>query len=238
MPPACRAEWFVAGHRGLHSRRRWTGQYTSELGVITVDTTARRQGTTTTARRRKVDGQSVARVKILETADRLFYSEGIRSVGIDRVVTESGVARVTFYRHFPAKDDLVVAYVEGRLQRDRDELIELEKIYQEPHEVLRNIGRRLYEEAAATGFQGCPYSKVSVEFFDREHPVREASLKHRIWFKAEVERLLLEMGNSEPQAAAERLLMLRAGAMAIAANNGWELQMWKVFLDTWNAIIG
>jgi AcrR family transcriptional regulator len=203
-----------------------------------MSATAGRQGTATTARRRKVDGQSVARIKILETADRLFYSEGIRSVGIDRVVTESGVARVTFYRHFPAKDDLVVAYVEGRLQRDRDELNKLRQIYPEPRETLRAIGRRLYEEAAATGFQGCPYSKVSVEFFDRNHPVREASLKHRSWFKAEVESLLLEMGNSEPAAAAERLLMLRAGAMAIAANNGWEVQMWKVFLDTWNEIVG
>lgn len=182
--------------------------------------------------------QSVARSKILQTADRLFYSEGIRAVGIERVVTESGVARVTFYRHFPSKDDLVVAYVDLRLQHDRDELAELKNLYQEPREVLRAIGRRLYEEAAATGFRGCPYSNVSTEFFDRKHPVRDATLQHRIWFMTEVKQLLQAMGHPAPAVAAERLLMLRAGAMAIAANNGWERPMWKVFLDTWNDVIG
>ncbi len=54
----------------------------------------------------------------------------------------------------------------------------------------------------------------------------------------EVEDLLREMGNPEPEVSAEQLLMLRAGAMAIAGNNGWERPMWKVFLDTWNATIG
>jgi AcrR family transcriptional regulator len=148
------------------------------------------------------------------------------------------VARVTFYRHFPAKDDLVVAYVELRLQHDRDELAELRKLYQDPREVLRQIGRHLYEEAAATGFRGCPYSNVSTEYFDRDHPVRDATLQHRVWFRAEVEQLLREMGNPDPSVSAERLLMLRAGAMAIASNNGWERQMWTVFLDTWNATVG
>lgn len=189
-------------------------------------------------RRRTVDGRSVARDRILATADQLFYREGIRSVGIDRVITESGVARVTFYRHFPAKDELVRTYVDRRLQRDRDELAELKHLYDDPREVLRAIGRRLYEEAADAEFRGCPYSNVSTEFFDRDHPVREATLRHRVWFKAEVEELLRAMGNSTPEASAETLLMLRAGAMAIAANNGWERQMWTVFLDQWNDIIG
>ena len=55
---------------------------------------------------------SAARQRILDTAFRLFYAHGIRGVGVDRIIAESGVAKATFYKHFPAKDDLVVAYLD------------------------------------------------------------------------------------------------------------------------------
>ena len=53
-----------------------------------------------------------ARDRILDTAFRLFYARGIRAVGVDLIIAESGVAKATFYKHFPAKDDLVVAYLD------------------------------------------------------------------------------------------------------------------------------
>ena len=55
---------------------------------------------------------SAARERILDTAFRLFYAHGIRAVGVDLIIAESGVAKATFYKHFPAKDDLVVAYLD------------------------------------------------------------------------------------------------------------------------------
>src|SRR5688572_1362712 len=55
---------------------------------------------------------SPARRRLLDTATRLFYTEGIRAVGIDRIIAEAGVAKATFYKHFPSKDELVVAYIE------------------------------------------------------------------------------------------------------------------------------
>lgn len=61
--------------------------------------------------------QAPARERILLTAHRLFYTEGIRATGIDRVIDEAGVTKVTFYRHFPSKNDLVCAYLEYRHQR-------------------------------------------------------------------------------------------------------------------------
>ena len=55
---------------------------------------------------------SAARERILDTAFSLFYARGIRAVGVDLIIAESGVAKATFYKHFPAKDDLVVAYLD------------------------------------------------------------------------------------------------------------------------------
>ena len=60
----------------------------------------------------QVSATSAARERILDTAFRLFYARGLRAVGVDTIIAESGVAKATFYRHFPAKDDLILAYLE------------------------------------------------------------------------------------------------------------------------------
>src|SRR4051794_41069474 len=65
---------------------------------------------------------SAARARLLATADRLFYGQGIRAVSVDQLVAEAEVTRVTFYKHFASKDDLIVAYLAGRLQADREQL--------------------------------------------------------------------------------------------------------------------
>lgn len=62
---------------------------------------------------------SEARERLLETATRLFYAEGIHTVGIDRIIAEAGIAKATFYRHFKTKEDLVVAYLEREYDRQR-----------------------------------------------------------------------------------------------------------------------
>ena len=68
---------------------------------------------------------SQARERILRAADRLFYQEGIHAVGINRIVEESGVTRVTLYRHFPSKDDLISAYLDAREVDDRNQVLGL-----------------------------------------------------------------------------------------------------------------
>lgn len=65
----------------------------------------------------KSDSVRPARERILLTAHDLFYRHGIRATGIDRIITESGVTKVTFYRHFPSKNDLIRAFLEYRHQR-------------------------------------------------------------------------------------------------------------------------
>src|SRR3954447_11536840 len=65
------------------------------------------------ARTRETSG---ARERILETADRLFYQAGIRAVGIDRIIAQAGVAKMSLYKHFPSKDDLILAVLKHREQ--------------------------------------------------------------------------------------------------------------------------
>src|SRR5690349_10082677 len=73
--------------------------------------------------RGEVDGEvSEARARLLASASRLFYSEGLHSVGIDRVIADAGVTRATLYRHFPSKDDLLVAYLTAADQAIRADI--------------------------------------------------------------------------------------------------------------------
>src|SRR3954463_15780385 len=97
--------------------------------VVTEPTTARAGGR-----------PSKARERIVQTADRLFYNEGIHAVGIQRIVAESAVTRVTLYRHFASKDDLIDAYLERRAQYDRDQVGGLIEAHRDdPRRVLTEL---------------------------------------------------------------------------------------------------
>jgi AcrR family transcriptional regulator len=182
--------------------------------------------------------RSAARERILATADTLFYGEGVRAVGVDRVVEESKVARVTFYRHFPSKNDLVVAYIDGRLDGEQTRLQALRAAHpDDSREVLREVGRIQSERIKAPGFRGCPYLNVCNEFADPAHPARQATSRHRVWIKAQIESLLTEMNHPRVFTTMEQLIMLRAGAMSIAAGYGVEPITTTVFLDAWNELI-
>jgi AcrR family transcriptional regulator len=159
-----------------------------------------------------------AKERILRAADRLFYDEGIRAVGVDRVVTEAGVTRVTFYRHFPSKDHLITAYLSRRLQRDRDQMEGLRAVHpNDPETVLAALAETLVAELAMPGFRGCAFANVTAEYCNDVHPARPVAEEHQAWLLYEVGTLLRELGHTRPEPVAEQLVMLRAGAMALSA---------------------
>jgi AcrR family transcriptional regulator len=180
---------------------------------------------------------SAARARILATADRLFYGEGIRAVSVDRVVDESAVTRVTFYRHFPSKDHLIVAYLASRLQRDRDQLAQLRKAHRDdPRAVLAGLAAALAEDTAAPDFRGCPYQNLVAEYSTADHPARSVAGEHRAWLKAEVEDLLSDLGHPRLNIVAEQLVMLRAGALALASVGSADTVA-QAFSGAWSALI-
>ncbi|MFF3444402.1 TetR/AcrR family transcriptional regulator [Streptosporangium sp. NPDC002721] len=156
---------------------------------------------------------SEARARLLGTATRIFYAEGLHSVGIDRIVAEAKVTRATLYRHFPSKDELVVAYLRGADQAIRDRVGEALGSDLPAADIVRAVARAIAEDIASPGFRGCAFLNAVAEYPNPEHPVHKAVLAHREWFLRTVVDLLARTGETPPEPAGRHFVMLRDGAM-------------------------
>src|SRR5262245_25569272 len=123
---------------------------------------------------------SAARQRILETADRLFYQEGVRAVGIDRIIAEAGVAKMSLYKHFPSKDDLILAVLVFR----EEAVLEFFRSAMERHAKKANNPLRAFFAALkdffeSPGFLGGPFQNAAVELADPAHPGTEFVRGHK-----------------------------------------------------------
>ncbi|MFE0510657.1 TetR/AcrR family transcriptional regulator [Streptomyces sp. NPDC058964] len=157
--------------------------------------------------------RSEARERLLGTASRLFYSEGIRSVGVDRVMAEADVARGTFYRHFDGKDDLVRAYLEATDQQIRDRVTAAEKEISSPAEFLVAVAHGIGQEVCGTGFRGCPFINAAAEYPDPGSVIHQAVLRHRGWFREVLRDAFRRLGAASPEQSADSMVALRDGSM-------------------------
>jgi AcrR family transcriptional regulator len=113
---------------------------------------------------------SPARQRILETADRLFYQVGIRAVGIDRIIAEAGVAKMTLYTHFRSKDDLIVAVLQYREEKVLDFFRSaMERHAGRTRDRLRAFFAALKDWFESPGFRGCAFQNALVELADPAH---------------------------------------------------------------------
>jgi AcrR family transcriptional regulator len=156
---------------------------------------------------------SEARSRLLGTASRLFYAEGLHSVGIDRIVAEAQVTRATLYRHFPSKDDLVVAYLTGADHAIRAQVEKARTEGRSAADAVRAVGESITEGIRTDGFRGCAFLNAAAEYPTSTHPVHQAVLTHRQWFLDTVTELLADAGETAPKPAARHFVMLRDGAM-------------------------
>lgn len=157
---------------------------------------------------------SPVRERILEAAVRRFYAEGTRAVSADRLIADAGVSKVTFYRHFRSKDDLVAAYVAERAAREvADVAAQREAHPDDPGAVLRWYADLVGALSCTPGFRGCPFINVAAEHPDPAHPARRAVDAHRAWLRGQVVELVEALGVRDPHPVADALVMLRDGAM-------------------------
>lgn len=154
-----------------------------------------------------------ARDRLLATAEELFYAEGIRAVGVERILAESGVGRASMYRHFPSKDDLVVAVLEARDQRWRSWLAErVEALGGHPLTVFDALAERFERE----DFRGCAFINTMIESADPDSPAHRVAAAHKEHVVDYLEQLLTAAGIAEPAVQASRFALLMDGAIVTA----------------------
>jgi AcrR family transcriptional regulator len=157
---------------------------------------------------------SEARQRLLGTATRIFYGEGIHSVGVDRIINEAKVTRATFYRHFPGKEDLVLAYLQAADQGIRGQAATVITAGLPASDALRAIAEGIARDIQSDGFRGCAFLNAVAEYPDPSSPVHQAVLAHRKWFLDTITTLMASMQKTKAEPAAQHFVMLRDGAMA------------------------
>jgi len=156
---------------------------------------------------------SEARERLLRIASEIFYAEGIHDVGVDHILERAAVTRSTFYRHFPSKEDLVLAYLQAVDDASRAAVSEAAPAADSPANLLRTIARGLGAQICRPGFRGCAFINAAAEYPDPDSPVRRAILTHRDWLRSTVEDVFRQAGHADPETAARYFMMLRDGAM-------------------------
>lgn len=155
-----------------------------------------------------------AKLRILETANELFYDDGIRTVGVDRLISASSVTKATFYKHYGSKDRLISEYVAYRHRTAAGDLAELAATHAKPAALLHALMEAIVAEVSRPGFRGCPFLNAAAEFTEPGDPVRRAVEQHRDWYLDVLEQLLRDMGHPMSGDAADDLILARDGAMA------------------------
>jgi len=164
---------------------------------------------------------SAKRERILATAERLFYEEGFHATGIDRLVAEAGVARMTLYNHFPSKEALVEAVLSRRYARYLDDLRDAVR-GRGSASAVSALAERHNEWLRTRARHGCIVLKAIAEF-ERHRPAiaeRGRALKQELLEL--IGEALAADGHAPDEAMAERLLMVLEGANALAPVLGSE----------------
>jgi AcrR family transcriptional regulator len=164
---------------------------------------------------------SEARQRLLETADRLFYQDGVRTVGIDRIIAEAGVAKMSLYSHFPSKDDLILAVLKHR----EESVLAFFRAAMDRHarkakSPLRAFFAALKDFFESPGFRGCPFQNAAVELADPAHSGTEFARGHKQRFSEFLRGLVEETVGKAGAKVAPAVAILVEGAIMTAVLQG------------------
>jgi AcrR family transcriptional regulator len=160
------------------------------------------------------------RERVLRTAAELFYERGFHSVGVDLIIERAGVAKTTLYRHFPSKDDLIVAYLDDADTRFWSWFEGAVDTDVPPREQLIGLFEAVGKLAASPACLGCTFQVVAAEFPDRGHRGHATALAHKQAVRTRLRDMAAAAGAPEPAALADGLLLLMDGAFAAARMYG------------------
>ena len=171
--------------------------------------------------RRAVMTASAARERILRAVDDLFYRQGVQAVGVDAVITRAGVNKMSLYRNFGSKDQLITAFLEDR---DRQYWEWWDWVMQRhdggPRRKLYGLFEDLQARVTHKGYRGCPFVNLAAELSNAKHPARAVITRN----KQELRRRLCELAKAaevnDPEALSESLILLMEGAYASSQTCG------------------
>ncbi|MCC5809326.1 MAG: TetR/AcrR family transcriptional regulator [Ectothiorhodospiraceae bacterium] len=156
---------------------------------------------------------STRRDQLLETATELFYRNGCHTTGIDRILAEAGVAKMTLYKHFKSKENLVLAAAERfneKLREEFEEAVEAENL--SPRARLLIMFDFMDKWVRRPDFCGCPSINLAVQYPDPEHAIHQATALHKQTRVEYVTELAEKAGARDPKALAQQLVLLIEGA--------------------------
>jgi AcrR family transcriptional regulator len=163
---------------------------------------------------------AVVREKLVDAAYELFSRQGIRAVGVDTIIARAGVAKMTFYRHFPSKEDLVLAFLDRREQVWTREWLEAEikRRATTPREQLLAIFDLFEEWFQRDDFEGCSFIDTMLETSgNAESRVLVATRSHLAKIRLLVQGLAVEAGLREPRELAWSVQLIMAGSIVAAS---------------------
>jgi AcrR family transcriptional regulator len=157
------------------------------------------------------------RRRILDTATRLFYYRGIVATGVDTITAEAGVAKMSLYRHFGSKEQLIVDCLARLDVRYHNWFVEqVEDHSTDPTEKLLSIFDVLDGWFSSNHFRGCAFINATIDLADLNHPARGPVLAHKQRNRQYVEELATAAGFANPAALAKRIMLLIEGAIITA----------------------
>lgn len=162
--------------------------------------------------------QPDARQRIVETAERLFYAEGVRAVGIDRIIAEAEVAKMSLYNHFSSKDDLIVAVLQYREEKFGGMFEKwMARHVSQGMDRLGAFFAALKDWFESPGFRGCMFINARVELADSKHPASEFSACHKERFHQMIQTIIEESkGVKSAETVAPAIALLVEGAIVTA----------------------
>lgn len=160
---------------------------------------------------------SARRDHLIDTAVELFYEHGFHATGIDKLLEKAGVAKMTLYKHFKSKDELILAALRRRDETFRNWFMRrVESLAGDPRGRLGVMFEVLEEWFAQPGYNGCMFINAAAEFSDCSHPIHGVSAEHKILMVRYVQDICEAAGAKDGETLANQLVLLMEGAICMS----------------------
>jgi AcrR family transcriptional regulator len=162
-----------------------------------------------------------ARKRIFDTASQLFYTKGIRAVGVETIAAEADTTKMSLYRNFPSKDELVAEWLREHDARFWKTWEAMASRYPgDPRRQIQAAFALLAKHVADPAARGCPMANAAVEITEKEHPARKVIEAHKAKLRSRLMQVCTRMGAPEARLLADQLFLLMEGAQVAAQTLG------------------